>query len=146
MKARDVHNKNDKLESVGSSPHVNAQKYTAVVIHYGEIGVKGRNRGMFVNTLYRNITASLRMERYAKLENDYDRLVLRLEKGSDISSITERLKHVFGIAWFTPVLIVENDRKKIVEAALSISKGLDAVKIVPHRSNKEVAFNSQDLV
>jgi len=123
-------------------------RYAAVVIHYGEIGVKGKNRGRFVSRLYRNIEASISGEKYESLENSYDRIILHLAEDSDLESIANRLKHVFGIAWFAPALMVKNDRKEIIKTAIQLSKAsnLGAVKVVPHRSDKSLGFTSHELV
>ncbi len=120
--------------------------YSAVVIHYGEIGVKGKNRGRFVWKLYRNIENSLSGEEYEKLDNGYDRIVLRLSDKSNLESIKERLKNVFGIAWFAPSMIVKNEIGSIIETLLAASRSLESVRIVAKRSYKKVGFDSQDIV
>ncbi|MGC8648373.1 MAG: tRNA uracil 4-sulfurtransferase ThiI [Candidatus Micrarchaeia archaeon] len=120
--------------------------YDAVVIHYGEIGVKGGNRGRFVWKLYKNVENALEGEEYEKLENGYDRLVLRLSGKSDLESIESRLKQVFGIAWFAPAKIVRNDMDAIIGALLEFSKGLESVKVIAKRSYKKVGFDSKEIV
>jgi adenylyl- and sulfurtransferase ThiI len=47
-----------------------------IVIHFGEIWLKGGNRRMFIRRLYENIEESLRGESYERLDNDRDRFLL----------------------------------------------------------------------
>lgn len=122
------------------------QEYRYIVIHFGELWLKGRNRGTFIKRLYHNIRAALKDEKYEELENARDRFVLRLSKDSDIASIRERLSHVFGISWFAPVMISGNKINEIVAAvARPFGKG-DTVRVVAHRSYKQLPFTSQDIV
>ena len=125
---------------------VQEQEYRYMVIHFGELWLKGRNRGVFIKRLYHNIRAALKDEKYVKLENARDRFVLHLNKESDMESIKGKLSGVFGISWFGPVMISENKLNEIVAAvARPFGKG-DTVRVVAHRSYKQLPFTSQDIV
>lgn len=121
-------------------------RYDAVVMHYGEIGVKGRNRGSFISTLYRNVAYALTGERYDSLLNMRDRFLLRLSRESDLDSILRKLGHVFGLAWYAPAYVEGNDIRAIVKRLVVIAKGADAVKVVAHRTYKDVNFTSERIV
>lgn len=122
------------------------ERYDAIVMHYGEIGVKGRNKGMFVGRLYKNIKATLSGESYESLENMRDRLLLRLNGDSDVESMIKKLGYVFGLAWYAPAYLERNDAKRIVERLSSMAKGMAAVKVVAHRTYKDVNFTSGEIV
>lgn len=121
-------------------------KYNYIAIHFGEIWLKGRNRGVFVKKLYHNIRAALKDEKYSKLENARDRFVLHLGPGSDLESIEERLSCVFGISWFAPVVITGNTPDGIVDVLSKLFGKGDTVRVVAHRSYKQLPFTSQDII
>ncbi|MFQ5594619.1 MAG: tRNA uracil 4-sulfurtransferase ThiI [Anaerolineae bacterium] len=71
-----------------------------VVIHYHEIGLKGRNRPLFEKKLLNNVmrrTKGLGVRRGRRLSG---RLMLELEPRVSWEAIRERLERVFGIAYF----------------------------------------------
>lgn len=121
-------------------------RYDAVVMHYGEIGVKGKNKGTFINTLYGNVKATLHGEKYESLKNMRDRLLLNLSAESDVDSIVGKLGHVFGLAWYAPAYVEKNNVKDIVKRLVVMSKGLKAVKVVAHRTYKDVDFTSEGII
>ncbi len=116
-----------------------------IVIHFGEIWLKGGNRRMFTQRLYSNIVSALEEERYEKLENERDRFMLRLGKKSDYKSIEGKLSRVFGISWFGGCTTVKSSRKEIIDAVVEVSKGR-TVRIEAHRSDKRLPFKSYELV
>lgn len=74
----------------------------AVLIHYHEISLKGRNRPLFMERLVENLktaTMGLGVKRVLSLPG---RLLLPLEGGAPWDPLKERLKLVFGIANFAP--------------------------------------------
>ncbi|MFI5412942.1 MAG: tRNA uracil 4-sulfurtransferase ThiI, partial [Candidatus Micrarchaeales archaeon] len=117
-----------------------------IVIHFGEIWLKGRNRGNFVKQLYQNIKLAIRDEKYDSLENARDRFVLHLLKTSDMESINKKLEHVFGISWFAPVIITTNKIPDIMKTAAKLYGKNEKVRVEVKRSFKGLKFNSQELV
>jgi thiamine biosynthesis protein ThiI len=120
-------------------------KPSIIVIHFGEIWLKGGNRREFIQRLYNNITAALKQEDYDNLENDRDRFLLHLTKKSDYDSIGEKLSKVFGISWFGGCITVKSEFKTIVEAILKVSKDR-CVRLDVHRSDKSLPFKSYEVV
>ncbi len=120
--------------------------YQIIVMHFGEIFLKGRNRGAFVNRLYSNVKASLEGERYDRLENARDRFILHLNKDSDIKRICEKLSHVFGITWFAPAIVSGSGLKQMREASSAFFDKSKTVRIVPRRSFKGLKYTSIDIV
>ena len=105
--------------------------------YYGRAGVQ-----VYSDTLRR----ALREEKYGELENARDRFILHLSGDSNIEAIKEKLSFVFGISWFGPVIISGNKLDEIVAAVAShFGKG-DIVRVVAHRSYKQLPFTSQDIV
>ncbi len=120
-------------------------KPSIIVIHFGEIWLKGGNRRMFIERLYHNIGAALKDEDYETLENDRDRFLLHLGRKSDYDSINKRLEKVFGISWFGGCITVKSRFGDIVDAVLKVSKGR-CVRLDVHRSDKSLPFKSYEVV
>jgi thiamine biosynthesis protein ThiI len=121
-------------------------KYKGILIHFGEIWLKGRNRSTFIKRLYGNTRLALEGEKYEKLDYMRDRFFLILSKDSDIKSISSKLSKVFGISRFSPVMTAKNDIDDIMKVANSMLKKTDKVRIVPHRSVKNLKFDSSEIV
>jgi thiamine biosynthesis protein ThiI len=70
------------------------------IVHYHEIGLKGRNRSTFENILVRNLVTALRGTDAGKPRKLPGRVLVPLEAGSDPEIVAERLSRVFGVANF----------------------------------------------
>ncbi len=116
-----------------------------IVIHFGEIWLKGGNRRQFIQRLYNNLVATLKDEDYETLENDRDRLLLHLTKKSNYESINKKLEEVFGISWFGGCITVKSGFRDIVDTILKVSKDR-CVRLEVHRSDKSLPFKSYEVV
>ncbi len=92
------------------------------VIHYGEIGLKGKNRFRFENQLVRNIKDSLTGLEYGSINRVSGRILLYLKEGSEHRKIAQRLKMVFGIANFYPGWVCESSLSSMKKRALELMK------------------------
>ncbi|MBT3602293.1 MAG: tRNA 4-thiouridine(8) synthase ThiI, partial [Candidatus Latescibacteria bacterium] len=70
------------------------------LIHYHEIGLKGKNRGRFEQRLQRNIDRSLKAVPRGAVRRLQGRMILELTPDSPLDVIKERLGQVFGVANF----------------------------------------------
>ncbi|MCL5433450.1 MAG: tRNA 4-thiouridine(8) synthase ThiI [Candidatus Marsarchaeota archaeon] len=120
--------------------------YNKIVIHFGEIWMKGRNRPAFINKLLENIIISINGEKYDKIENMRDRFLLTLNNDSNINRIIDKLKYVFGISWFAPVLTVDNNINMIISNANILMNDKKNVKIIASRSFKDFKYNSYQII
>ncbi len=83
--------------------------YSAFLIKYGEIGVKGKNRYMFEDALIRQIRYALEsVEGTFEVTKEQGRIYVMAEGEFDYEETVEALRHVFGIVGFCPVVIVED--------------------------------------
>lgn len=115
----------------------------AVVIHYGEIALKGKNRDFFERRLIDTINSALEDVTKNKAMRKYGRIVLPLENGREIE---ERLKHICGIKYFAFAEIAPLDINEIKEIALYVIKKKDgSFKIETLRSNKNFSLNSIEV-
>lgn len=122
--------------------------YDRILIRYGEISTKGRNRNKFVDKLKRNIRRVLRDFEKIEVEADRDRMYVLLN-GEDSSQIIPKLKKVFGIQSFSPAMKVEKNIETMKEAVLVLFKHLyndgDTFKISARRSDKSFELDTNEI-
>jgi thiamine biosynthesis protein ThiI len=78
--------------------------FNCILIHYGEISLKGRNQPQFRKQLLKNIQLSLEAENIDWPINQYrGYLLLNIPREEIIKTdvVIKKLTHVFGITWFT---------------------------------------------
>lgn len=123
-------------------------KYERIMIRFGELALKGRNRKYFIKKLEQNIRFMIREFPKAKIETKWDRMYVLLND-EPLDGIIRQLKKVFGIQSFSPVIKVDKDISKIKEAALelvqSIYKSGDTFKVSARRTDKNFELTSNEL-
>ena len=122
------------------------QRYEGIVIHFGELWLKGRNRHDFISALMRNIKLALPDEYKSKLVKMRDRLMLEVQSNEDIVICMGVLSNVFGISWFAPFMKSGTDMDSMISVANSFFNAGENVKIEPHRSSKKGPMTSKDIV
>ncbi len=84
--------------------------FTAFLIKYAEIGVKGRNRYLFEDALVHQIKYALkRCEGSFLVHKKQGRIYVDAQGEFDFDETVECLKHVFGISGICPVVYVEDE-------------------------------------
>lgn len=118
-----------------------------ILIHYHEIGLKGKNRGKFERHLMTNITRALKDVPCGKLERLSGRMMLALTSESPIDIIRERLLTVFGIANFSEAVVAKRNIEAIRETAWALAQKIDfqSFKIVTRRGDKTFPLNSDQI-
>jgi len=118
-----------------------------ILIRYGEIALKGGNRDFFENRLRKNISRTLDIGS-SRIIKHRSQLLIRTSQ-DEIRGFCEKLQKVFGIAWFAPGYLVENDLDKTAEVCEKVGKAIiksgDTFAIKANRSMKEVPYDSQDI-
>jgi len=120
------------------------EKLQTIVIHFSEIALKGRNRGEFEKVLMKNVEQALGKEivRISRTESRISVMVTEVTPW-----ITERLKKVFGISWFSPARFVEKDMdaiKRCVVESCGNFKG-KKIKLETTRTDKKFPLNSLEI-
>ena len=118
-----------------------------MLIHYHEIGLKGKNRGRFERRLMININRALKDVPCGKLERLSGRMMLALTSESPIDVIRERLSTVFGIANFSEAVVAKRNIEAIRETAWTLAQKADfeSFKIVTRRGDKTFPLNSDQI-
>lgn len=96
-------------------------QYTEIMVRYGELSTKGKNRKDFIKQLGKNVDRVLHDFENLKVSAKRDRLHVTLN-GDDSDKVIERLKDVFGIENFSPSIKVEKDIDKVKETAVEMVK------------------------
>lgn len=118
-----------------------------VLIHFGELWLRGRNRNSYIKQLARNIGRSMEGED-ARLERLYDRFILKLGKNCDMESVKDKLRHTFGISNYEISYTTKSEMKSILKLSKKLLSQMDkvALKISSHRTYKDVPFDSVEIV
>jgi thiamine biosynthesis protein ThiI len=92
----------------------------ALVAHYHEIGLKGRNRDHFETTFARNLKRALRGTGYKRLRRGFGRIVVDLEHDAEWAEAAERVARVFGTAYVGVGKRVQPDLDEIGRVTLEL--------------------------
>ena len=117
--------------------------YDTVLVRYGELSTKGRNKKDFIKRLDSNIRWILRDHTGLEYRRTHDRIYIRLN-GEDHRDIREKLGKIFGISSFSFTEKVPSDIGEIKSTCLRIAKESDAktFKIITKRHDKTFPMNS----
>ncbi|MFB9770190.1 tRNA uracil 4-sulfurtransferase ThiI [Lactiplantibacillus modestisalitolerans] len=94
-------------------------QYTEIMVRYGELSTKGKNRRSFIDSLGHNVRKALHAFPALKVHANRDRLHIVLN-GEDAQGVMERLRLVFGIQNFSPSIQVERDMDAVYQAAVEM--------------------------
>lgn len=89
-----------------------------LIVHYGEVGTKGQNRPRFIRTLAQNVARRLEGLDVHLDRKRSGRIVFRLGPKADWPTIAERLRTVFGVAYFARAWRVPLDMHALEQAVL----------------------------
>ena len=122
--------------------------YSEIMIRYGELSTKGKNKMRFVNKLRNNIKHVLAVYPEVSVYFDRDRGHVYLN-GADYQAVSESLKKIFGIQNFAPSYKVEKSVPALKTAVQSImsevyQEGM-TFKIAARRSDHSFELDSRDL-
>ena len=121
---------------------------TRILIRYGELSTKGRNKKMFTQKLASNIKKALVDFPQVKVIPDYDFMYLDLHEAPE-EAVIEKVKPIFGIQSISPVYIVEKDMevaKKVVLDLLSQEDLEDKTfKIMTRRSDHTFEMDTNQI-
>lgn len=123
-----------------------------ILIHYGEISLKGGNRKYFEDALVRNIMNQLDSQApgsFALVKKLSGSIVIKLTvKGSrNAAQISNILKHTFGIVNFSFAASVQQNIETIKETCWELiqKQEFTTFRVTAQRSNKEFPITSEQL-
>jgi thiamine biosynthesis protein ThiI len=118
-----------------------------VVIHYNEIGLKGKNQPLFLRRLEANLLRATAGTGVRRVEQRSGRMVLALSREADWEAIRGRLRAVFGIANFALAGRVEPDMAALKGAVAKALEGrtFRTFKVAARRAFKQFPLTSEDI-
>ncbi|OLN22689.1 tRNA 4-thiouridine(8) synthase ThiI [Domibacillus antri] len=122
-------------------------KYDRILVRYGEISTKGRNRSKFTNKMKSNIKRLLADDQI-QVEAQRDRMFIYLN-GASFDDVKEKLVHVSGIQSFSPVVKTSQELDEVKAAALELVKkamsGGTTFKVETRRADKTFPLDTHTL-
>ena len=122
--------------------------YDRILVRYGELSVKGKNRKYFKNTLHRAIRFKLKSFTDLTFEVTRDRFYIILN-GVDASLVSSKLDEVFGLQSYSLAAKTKNDIDEIKKLALKIVTEQypepTAFKVETKRADKSFFMQSGEI-
>ncbi|HJE87156.1 MAG TPA: tRNA 4-thiouridine(8) synthase ThiI [Levilactobacillus hammesii] len=123
-------------------------EYSEIMVRYGELSTKGKNKKDFIKQLGQNVRKALGSFDGIEVKAQHDRLHVTLN-GADSDAVMHRLKGVFGIENFSPSVKVAKDIDAIKETAVTMVKeafkpGM-TFKINTRRQDKEFKYDTYQM-
>lgn len=123
-------------------------QYSEIMIRYGELSTKKKNRMRFINKLKNNMEHVLSIYPDVSVKTDRDSGHVYLN-GTDYHEVAESLKEIFGIQAFSPSFKVEKNVDTLVKAVqeimTSVYKDGMTFKITAKRSDHSFELDSRAL-
>ncbi|MCY9807295.1 tRNA 4-thiouridine(8) synthase ThiI [Lentilactobacillus senioris] len=123
-------------------------QYTEIMVRYGELSTKGKNRKDFIYRLGMNVRSVLKDLPEVEVKAQRDRLHVQLN-GANASEVMNRLSLVFGIENFSPSIKIEKNMTDIKQTVLEMVKqqyqpGM-SFKINTRRQDKDFEFDTNQI-
>lgn len=117
------------------------------IIHYHEVGLKGENRDFFERRLLENIKLALSGLSYQSAYRARGRMLVRLGAGSPDEEIKERLRRVFGIAYFALGWAAPREIEGLKQAVWELvrERSFSSFRIDTRRSDKSYPLTSPEI-
>ena len=123
-------------------------KYTEIMVRYGELSTKGKNRKTFIMQLAQNVKRALADFPALKIHADRDRMHILLN-GEDSEEVIPKLSKVFGNQNFSPSIRIEKEmpaiRAMVQEVVREVYTPGKTFKITAKRSDHSFELDSNGL-
>jgi tRNA uracil 4-sulfurtransferase len=124
-------------------------EWKELLIRYGELSTKGRNRNAFTGRLRDNIRYAFADLPKFQIITERDRMFIRPNEQETMDQLIERLPKIFGIQSFSPVASCSLDLEDIKQTAVKVVESLDRVdktfKVTVKRSYKPFEMETNEL-
>lgn len=123
-------------------------QYSEIMVRYGELSTKGKNKKVFIRQLAQNTRYALREFPGLKIHADRDRMHILLNN-EDSAQVMPKLEKVFGIQNFSPSVYVEKTPAALKAMTETIMKdvytGHETFKIIAKRSDHDFELDTHEL-
>ncbi|MTT32515.1 tRNA 4-thiouridine(8) synthase ThiI [Terrilactibacillus sp. BCM23-1] len=121
--------------------------YEFLILRFGEISLKGKNKKKFIVKLETTIRKSLKKFPNLFVKRHYDDIEITLH-GEDVDAVAQQLQSIFGIHSIRAAIKVENNLDDIKQGVLQIAQSevyAQTFKISARRKNKNFEYPSNVL-
>ena len=122
--------------------------YDRILVRYGELSVKGKNRKYFINALHRNIRHKLKAFENLQIQATRDRCYILLN-GTNPEPVIEQLNKVFGIQSYSLAARCDTEIEAIKDLALKLIQAQPQTpttfKVETKRAHKQFEMLSHDV-
>lgn len=115
-----------------------------IMIRYGEIHLKGKNKSFFENLLRKNLTEKL-SDLVCRVGYNNCRYTVSDYDVANEAEIERRIKQVCGIHSYSKTKRTSSDVGDIVQAAASICRESGSFRVTVNRAEKRLELTSQDI-
>lgn len=120
-----------------------------ILIRYGELSTKGRNKKDFINRLRTNIRHTFTDIAPLDIVTERDRMHIKIESEQQFEVLMKKLPKVFGIQSFSPVADCEKDLDEMKKLSLIIMEQFKereiTFKVEVRRSDKSFPHESHEI-
>jgi tRNA uracil 4-sulfurtransferase len=124
-------------------------EWKEILVRYGELSTKGRNRNAFTGRLRDNIRYAFADLPKFKIITERDRMFIRPNEQETMNQLIKRLPNIFGIQSFSPVASCSLELEDIQQTAIKIVGSLDRIdktfKVTVKRSYKPFEMETNEL-
>ncbi|EGA90744.1 thiamine biosynthesis protein [Planococcus donghaensis MPA1U2] len=125
-------------------------KTNQILVRYGELSTKGKNRSSFIGRLRDNVRQTFSDLEQIHIKAERDRMFITSDDEQELAQVIERLPYVFGIQSFSPVTACELDieaMKKTAEAVIAKIEDTDkSFKVSVKRPYKEFPYEKPEIM
>lgn len=121
--------------------------YDHIILKYGEISLKKKNRKDFIKQLRRNVKRQLSQFSNLDIESTREWMMIKLN-GEDPNQIIPICQRIFGIQNLSIAAKVDNDLESIKQAALFAlqeANNVKTFKVSVRRANKDFPYKSPEM-
>lgn len=115
-----------------------------ILIKYGDLYLKGKNKKHFINSLNKNIKNAL-SDFEIKIETKFDKCIIYFKNQNDKDEIINILKYIPGVSFIIPCKIIERDLEILKKDILNYLNLKGTFKIETNRKDKGYDLDSYSL-
>ena len=121
-------------------------KYDHIMVRFGELSTKGKNKNLFIKTLAKNIRNSLSEFKDIEIISRFDHIYVKLNENNP-KRIIEVLQDVSGIQGLSLVLKTDEDIENLKKVCLELVKQEEGktFKVHAKRANKKYPIISDQI-
>lgn len=125
-------------------------KTNQILVRYGELSTKGKNRSSFIGRLRDNVRHTFSDLGKLQIKAERDRMFINSDSEEDMEKVIARLPKVFGIQSFSPVTETELSIEAMKTAASALIGKMDltgkSFKVSVRRANKNFELQKPEIL